>query len=157
MNLGAAMMVMADWRCAIGIPIGVGIRGLFRRYMDVHDVMIVIRLDQGHGGPVGGVGDDVLRLRQPMQVHGRQQGDTQTDAEVAKGARQIEAPDAPLPYGARVGNGRRTSRARGGIGAAKPSARGPPDGARQRGRPSQQVFGVAPGKGSSSVRCAPGL
>lgn len=91
MNVAAGVMVMPDRARAVCVAIGVGIWGLFRRHMDVA-VMILVRLAQGDGRPVGGVADGMLRLRQPMQVHGRQDGDAQTDAEVAKGVRQIEAP-----------------------------------------------------------------
>ena len=89
MNVAATVMVMPDGNRAIIVRIGVGIRSLIRSHMNVSRVVIVIRPAQRDSGPVGGVADRVLRLRQAMQVHGRQDGDAQTDAEMAKCVRQV--------------------------------------------------------------------
>jgi hypothetical protein len=72
--------------------------------MDVSHVMIVICFDQGDSGPVGCMSEVVLGPRHAMQVHGRQQGDAQADAEVAREVRQRLAPAAPVSFGAIVGN-----------------------------------------------------
>lgn len=77
-------MVMADRDWPVTIPISVEIGNLLRSHMDVRRVMIVICFDQSDSGPVGCMGEVVLRLRQAMQVHGRQQGDAQTNTEVAE-------------------------------------------------------------------------
>jgi len=90
----ASVMVMSDRRRAVPVPVGVRVRKLLGSYMDVRVVVVVVNLAQGDGRPVSGVPDGMLRLRHAMQVHGRQKGDAQTDAEVAKGVRQIEAPGA---------------------------------------------------------------
>lgn len=58
------------------------------RVMIASRVMIIICVDQGDSGPIGCMGEVVLRLRHAMQVHGRQEGDAQTDAEVAKDVSQ---------------------------------------------------------------------
>lgn len=73
------MMVMTDRGWAIGVPIDARVGYFFGRDMDVSLVVIVMRFDEGDGGPVGGVADRVLRLHHAMQIHGRQEGDTQTD------------------------------------------------------------------------------
>lgn len=77
-------MVMADRDWPVTVPISVEIGNLLRSHMDMSRVMIVLCFDQGDSGPVGCMGEIVLRLRQAMQVHGRQQGDAQTNAEVAE-------------------------------------------------------------------------
>lgn len=82
-------MVMADRDRPITVAIRARIGNLFRRHMDMSRMVIVIRLDQGNSGPVGCMGEVVLRLRHAVQVHGRQDGDAETDAEVAKGVIQI--------------------------------------------------------------------
>lgn len=94
MNIAASVMVMSDRRRAVHVSFGVGSRSLLGSHMDVRVVVVVVRLAQRDGGPVGSVPDGVPGLRHAMQVHGRQDDDTQTDAEVAKGVRQIEAPTA---------------------------------------------------------------
>lgn len=83
-----AVMVVPDRDRAITVAIGVGIGSLVRSHMDMGRMVIVIRFSQRDSGPIGGMPQDVLRLRQPMQVHGRQDGDAQTDAELAKKVRQ---------------------------------------------------------------------
>lgn len=81
------MMPNRDW--PVTVPIRVGIGDLVRCYMDMNRVMIVSRVmvvicgDQSDRGPVGCMGEVMLRPGQPMQVHGRQEGDAQTDADVA--------------------------------------------------------------------------
>jgi hypothetical protein len=87
-NVAAAVMVVTDRDGTITVPISVGIWSLIRSHVDVGGMVIVIRLGQRDGWPIGGVPHGVLRLRQPMQVHGRQDGDAQTDAELAKQVRQ---------------------------------------------------------------------
>lgn len=83
------MMMVPDRDWPVTIPIRVGIGNLVRRHMDMSRVMtasrvmIVICFDQGDSGPIGCMGEIVLRLRHAMQVHGRQEGDAHTDAEVA--------------------------------------------------------------------------
>lgn len=77
-------MVMADRDWPVTVPISVEIGNLLRSHMDMSRVMIVVCIGQGDSGPVGCMGEIVLRLRQAMQVHGRQQGDAQTNAEVAE-------------------------------------------------------------------------
>ena len=52
-------------------------------HMDMSRVVIVFCFDQSDCGPVGCMGEIVLRLRDAVQVHGRQQGDAQADTEVA--------------------------------------------------------------------------
>lgn len=94
MNIAASVMVMADRRRAVQVPFGVGVRRLLGGHMDVRMVVDVMHLAQRDGRPVGSVPDGMLGLRHAMQVHGRQDGDTQTDAEMAKGVRHIEAPIA---------------------------------------------------------------
>ena len=81
-------MVMADRDWPVTVPISVEIGNLVRSHMDMSRVMIVICFDQSDSGLVGCMGEVVLRLRQAVQVHGRQEGDAQTDAEVAKGVWQ---------------------------------------------------------------------
>ena len=76
-------MVMSDRHRPVTVPIRVEIGNLFRRHMDVSRVMIDICFDQSDSGPVGCVGEVVLRLRHAMQVHSRQDGDAETDTEVA--------------------------------------------------------------------------
>lgn len=75
-------MVMSDRHRPVTVPIRVEIGNLFRSHMDVSRVMIVICFDQSDSGPVGCMGEIVLRLRHAVQVHGRQDGDAQTDTEV---------------------------------------------------------------------------
>ncbi len=82
-------MMMADRDWPVTLPIRLGIGNLFRSHMDMSRAVIVTCFDQSDSGPVGGVGEVVLRLRQAVQVHGRQEGDAQTDAEMAKGVIQI--------------------------------------------------------------------
>lgn len=95
MNIAARVMVMSDGRGAVRVAVAVRVRGLFGGHVDMGVVVVVVvRLAQRDGRPVGGVPDGVPGLRHAMQVHGRQDDDTQTDAEVAKGVRQIEAPTA---------------------------------------------------------------
>lgn len=94
MNIAASVMVMSDRRRAVHVPFGVGVRSLLGSHMDVRVVVVVVHLAQRDRRPVGSVSDGMLGLRRAMQVHGREDGDTQTDAEVAKGVRQIEAPTA---------------------------------------------------------------
>ncbi|MDI6623743.1 MAG: hypothetical protein QME55_03355 [Brevundimonas sp.] len=83
------MMVMPERDWPVTVPICLGIGNLFRRHMDMSLFMIVSRVlvaicdDQSDSGPIGCMGEVVLRLRQAMQVHGRQEGDAQTDADVA--------------------------------------------------------------------------
>jgi hypothetical protein len=81
-------MVMSDRHRPVTVPISAGIGNLFGSHMDVSHmdmsrVVIVICFDQSDSGPVGCMGEIVLRLRHAVQVHGRQQGDAQADAEVA--------------------------------------------------------------------------
>lgn len=92
MTIAAAVMVMADRDWPVTVPISIGIGNLFRSHMDMSRVMIVICFYQSDSGPVSRMCEFVLRLRQAMQVHRRQEGDAQTNAEVAEGARQIQAP-----------------------------------------------------------------
>jgi hypothetical protein len=87
-------MVVPDGYRAVAVRIGVDIRNLFRRHVHVGRMVIVVRVGERDGGPVGGMPQLVLRRRQAMQVHGRQDGDAQTDAEGAKDVRQIRAPRA---------------------------------------------------------------
>jgi hypothetical protein len=81
-------MVMADRDRPITVAIRALIGSLFRSHMDMSRMVIVIRLDQSDSGPVGCMGEVVVRLRHAMQVHGRQEGNAQTDAEVAHEVRQ---------------------------------------------------------------------
>lgn len=83
------MMVMADRDWPVIVSIRAGIGNLFRSHMHMSRMVIVVCVDQSDSGPVGCVGEVVLRLRHAVQVHGRQQGDAQTDADVAKGVIQI--------------------------------------------------------------------
>lgn len=83
------MMVMPDREWPVAVPVRVGIGNLFRGHMDMSRMVIVIRLDQRNSGPVRRVGEVVLDLRHAVQVHGRQDGDAQTDAKMAKGVIQI--------------------------------------------------------------------
>jgi hypothetical protein len=81
-------MVMSDRDRPVTVPICAGIGNLFRSHMDVSHmdmsrVVIVFCFDQSDCGPVGCMGEIVLRLRDAVQVHGRQQGDAQADTEVA--------------------------------------------------------------------------
>ena len=76
-------MVMADRDRPVTVSICAGIGNLFRSHMDVSRVMIVICFDQSDSGPVGCMCEIVLRLRHAVQVHGRQDGDAQTNTEVA--------------------------------------------------------------------------
>jgi hypothetical protein len=80
------MMVMADRDWPVIFRPGIG--NLLRSHMDVRCMVIVIRLDQSDSGPVGCMGEVVVRLRHAVQVHGRHDGDAETDAEVAKDVRQ---------------------------------------------------------------------
>lgn len=75
MNVAAAVMVMADRDWPVTVSIRVEIGDIVRSYMDVSRVMIVIRFDQSDSRPVGGMGEIVLRLRQAVQVQGRQEGE----------------------------------------------------------------------------------
>ncbi len=81
-------MVMSngDWPVTVSICAGIG--NLFRSHVDVSRMKIVICFDQGDSGPVGYMGEIVLRLRHAVQVHGRQDGDAQTDTEMAHEVRQ---------------------------------------------------------------------
>ena len=88
MKIAAAVMMMTDRGWTISIPIDARVGLFIGRHMDVSLVVIVMRLNEGDSGPIGGVADRVLRLHHAMQVHGRQEGDTQTDEKVAKGMRQ---------------------------------------------------------------------
>jgi hypothetical protein len=76
-------MVVSDRDRPVTVPICAGIGNLFRSYMDVSRVMIAICFDQSDSGPVGCVGEIVLRLRHAVQVHSRQDSDAETDTEVA--------------------------------------------------------------------------
>ncbi|MDO9077138.1 MAG: hypothetical protein Q7U72_06780 [Brevundimonas sp.] len=76
-------MVMSDRDLPVTVSICAGIGNLFRSHMDVSRMMIVVCFDQGDSGPVGCMGEIVPRLRHAVQVHGRQDGDAQTDTEVA--------------------------------------------------------------------------
>lgn len=82
-------MVMPDRDWPVTVPIRAGIGSLLRSHMDMSGVMIasrvmiIICVDQGDSGPIGCMGEVVLRPRHAMQVHGRQEGDAHTDAEVA--------------------------------------------------------------------------
>ena len=77
-------MVMADRDWSITVAVSARIGNLFRRHMAMSRmVMIVIGFDQSDSGPVGRMSEVVLRLRHAMQVHGRQESDAQTDAEMA--------------------------------------------------------------------------
>lgn len=86
MVVATAMMVMTDGAITIGIPVaGVDfeIGRFLRRDMNVGTVMIVVveGFDQRDRRPVGDVSHGVLRLRHPMQVHRRQNGDGEQRAE----------------------------------------------------------------------------
>jgi hypothetical protein len=101
---------MSDRHRPVTVPIRVEIGNLFRRHMDmsrvdVNRVVIVICFDQSDSGPVGCMGEIMLRLRHAVQVHGRQQGDAQADAEVAEKLRQRFAPAAPVAVEAVIDNG----------------------------------------------------
>ena len=85
----AAVMMMADRYRPVTVPTSVGIGNLVRSHMDMSRVVIVTSFDLGDSGPVRCMGKVVVRLRHAMQVHGRQEGDAQTDAEMAKGVIQI--------------------------------------------------------------------
>ena len=108
-------MVMSDRDRPVTVSICAGIGNLFRSHMDVSHmdvshmdmsrVVIVFCFDQSDCGPVGCMGEIVLRLRDAVQVHGRQQGDAQADAEVAEKLRQRFAPAAPLAVEAVIDNG----------------------------------------------------
>ncbi|MBA3048626.1 MAG: hypothetical protein KJ690_15605 [Alphaproteobacteria bacterium] len=76
-------MVMSNGDWPVTVPIRLEIGNLFRSHMDVSRVMIIACFDQSDSGPVGRMCEIVLRLRHAMQVHGRQDGDAQTDTEVA--------------------------------------------------------------------------
>lgn len=76
-------MVMSDRDWPVTVPIRGEIGNLFRSHMDVGRMMIVICLDQSDSGPVGCMGEIMLRLRHAVQVHGRQNNDAETDTEVA--------------------------------------------------------------------------
>ena len=84
-------MVMSDREGPVAVLIraGTGIGKLIRCHMNMSSVVIVTRLDQSDGRPVGYVGVVVLPLRQAVQVHGRQEGDAKTDAEMANDVGQI--------------------------------------------------------------------
>ena len=105
-------MVMADRDWAVTVPIRVEIRNLVRSHMDVSRVMIVVCLDQSDSGPVGRMGEIVLRPRQAVQAHGRQKGDAQANAKVAERLRQRVAPVAPVAVETVIGNAMRTGSAR---------------------------------------------
>ena len=62
---------------------GRGIGGVIRRDMDVRTVVIVVvgHFDERDRRPVGDVSHCVLGLRDPMQVHRRQDGDCEQRAE----------------------------------------------------------------------------
>ena len=139
MNVAAAVMVMSDRDRSVTVPIRLGIGNFVRGHMNMSRVVIVACFDQGDGGPVRCMAEVVLRLRHAMQVHGRQQGDAQTDPEVAYKVRQREAPTAPLAVGAMIGNAtgegaalcRKASASEPRIEASRFRARvfkGPPDG-----------------------------
>ncbi len=81
-------MVMADRDRSVAVPIRAGIGNLFRSHMHMRRMVIVIQLDQGDSGPVGRMGEVVPRLRDAVQVHGRQDSDAETDTEVAHEVRQ---------------------------------------------------------------------
>lgn len=98
------MMVMPDRDRSVTVAISVGIGSLVRSHMDMGRMLILVRLGQRDSGPIGGVPHRMLRLRQPMQVHGRQEGDAQTDAEVAKQVRQRRAPTARVAFSSTGGN-----------------------------------------------------
>ena len=98
MNVAAAVMVMANRDWSLTVPISFGIRNLTWGLMDMRGMVIVIRLAQCYSGPVGGVAGIVLRLRHAVQVHGRQDGDAQTDVEVAKRVRQVGGSPAPCNF-----------------------------------------------------------
>ena len=89
-------MVMPDRDWPVTVPVRVGIGNLFRSHVDMGRRVIVIRLDQRDSGPVRCVGEVVLELRHAVQVHGRQDGDTQTDAKMAKGVIQISRLRRPV-------------------------------------------------------------
>lgn len=55
-------MVMSDRHWPVTVSIHVEIGNLFRSHMDVSRVIIVICLNQSDSGPVGGMGEIVLRL-----------------------------------------------------------------------------------------------
>ena len=82
-------MVVSDRDRPVIVPIRVSIGNLFRCYVDVSRVMVVICFDQSDSGPVGCMGEVLLRLRQAVQIYGREKRDAQTDAEMAKGVIQI--------------------------------------------------------------------
>ncbi len=82
------MMVVADRDWAVTVPFSLEVGNLVGRHMDVSRVMIVICFNQSEGGPIGSMSEIVLRPRHAMQVHGRQQGDAEADAEVAREVRQ---------------------------------------------------------------------
>ena len=82
-------MMMADRDRPVTVPTSVGVGNLVRSHMDMSRVVIVTSFGQGDSGPVDCMGEVVLRLRHAMQVHGRQEGDAQTGAEVAKGVIQL--------------------------------------------------------------------
>lgn len=89
MNVSPAVMVMADRDWPVTVPISVEARNLVRSYMHMSRAMIVVCFDQSDSGPIRRMAEVVPRLRQAMQVHGCRCSDAQTDAKVAKGARQI--------------------------------------------------------------------
>lgn len=91
------MMANGDWLVTVPV-IRVGIGNLFRRQMDMSRMGIVFRLDQSDSGPFGCMGEIVPGLRQAVQVHGRQEGDTQTDADMAKGVVQISGLPDPFSH-----------------------------------------------------------
>lgn len=82
------MMVMPDREWPVAVAIRVGIGNLCRNHMDMRRLVIVIGLGQSDSGPVGCMSEVVLRLRNAVQVHGRQDGDAETDTEVAHEVRQ---------------------------------------------------------------------
>lgn len=81
-------MVMSNRDRPVIAPIRAGIGNLFRSHMHMSRMMIVVCVYQSDSGPVGCVGEVVLRLRHAVQVHGRQDSDAETDTEVAHEVRQ---------------------------------------------------------------------
>ena len=71
MKIAAAMMMMAHGGWAVCVAISTRVRPFIGRHMGVSRVVIVMRLEEGDGGPIGGVANRVLRLHHAMQVHGR--------------------------------------------------------------------------------------
>lgn len=88
LDVAAGVVVMANRGGVIGIALNARVGPLVRCPVDVRCQRVARRHGHGTGRPRDGVSQSVLRLRKAVQVHGRQQGDTQTDAEIANAVRQ---------------------------------------------------------------------